>query len=47
MKIRTKKDVQKLQEKIKLELGIDVSKYKDEEVAENFSELILLQKVIF
>lgn len=46
MKIRTKKDVLKLQEKIKLELGLDVSKYKDEEVVENFIEIILLPKYI-
>ncbi|CAL2055105.1 hypothetical protein [Tenacibaculum sp. 190524A05c] len=42
MKIRTKKDVQELDEKIKTELGIDVSEYKNEDVAENFAELLML-----
>ncbi|WP_299683354.1 hypothetical protein [uncultured Tenacibaculum sp.] len=46
MKVRTKKDVLKLQEKIKLELGLDVSKYKDEEVVENFVEILLLPNYI-
>ncbi len=47
MKIRTEKDIQDLDEKIKNELGIDVNKYKNEEVAETFFELLLLPKYIF
>ncbi len=46
MKIRSKKDVVALQEKIKTELGIDVSEYRNEEVAENFAELILLPQYV-
>ncbi|WP_299620086.1 hypothetical protein [uncultured Tenacibaculum sp.] len=46
MKIRTKKDVKKLEEKIKVELGIEVSKYKNEEVVTNFVELILIPTYI-
>lgn len=46
MKIRSKKDVAALQEKIKNELGIDVSEYRNEEVAENFAELILLPQYV-
>ena len=46
MKIRTKKDVKKLEEKIKVELGIKVSKYKNEEVVTNFVELILIPTYI-
>lgn len=40
MKIRTQKDVERLDQKIKDELGIDVSIYKDEKVAESFNELL-------
>ncbi|SNR15491.1 hypothetical protein [Tenacibaculum jejuense] len=46
MKVKTKRDVLKLQEKIKQELGLDVSKYKDEEVVENFVEILLLPNYI-
>ncbi len=41
MKIRTNKDIEKLDLKIKEELGIDVKKYRNEEVAENFSDLLV------
>ncbi|WP_158974795.1 hypothetical protein [Cellulophaga sp. L1A9] len=47
MKIRTKKDVEKLDNKIKEELGIDVQKYRNEEVIENFVELLVFPKYIF
>ncbi|WP_075343228.1 hypothetical protein [Tenacibaculum agarivorans] len=46
MKLRTKKEVLQLNEKIKTELGIDVSEYKNEEVAENFAELLVLPSYI-
>lgn len=41
MKIRTQKDVEKLDQKIKTELGIDVSKYRNQEIVENFADLIV------
>lgn len=41
MKIKTAKDVEKLDAKIKSDLGIDVSKYRNEEVAENFAKLLV------
>ncbi len=40
MKIRTAKDVEQLDLRIKEELGIDVSKYKNEEAVESLAELI-------
>ncbi|WP_299104142.1 hypothetical protein [uncultured Tenacibaculum sp.] len=46
MKIRTEKDVRELDEKIKRELGIDVRKYRNEEVVASFSELISLPSYI-
>jgi len=46
MKIRTQADVEQLDERIKNELGIDVRKYRDEEVAENFMELLLFPQYI-
>lgn len=46
MKIRTAKDVQLLDEKIKTELGIDVQEYKNEEVVENVTELLLFPTYI-
>ncbi len=46
MKIRTQNDVRKLDEKIKSELGVDVSKYKDEEAVESFTELISLPSYV-
>lgn len=41
MKIRTPKDVEKLDAKIKEELGIDVQKYRNEEVVESFVEILV------
>ncbi len=40
MKIRTEKDVEILKQRIDEEFGIDVEKYKNEEVAENFVDLM-------
>lgn len=47
MKIRNEKDVQLLEETIKIELGIDVSKYRNDEVAENFVKLLVFPEYIF
>ena len=47
MKIRTPKDVEKLDAKIKEELGIDVQKYRNQEVVENFVELLVFPQYIF
>ncbi len=44
MQIRTTKDVEKLDLKIKEELGIDVSKYRNPEVAESFVDLLIFPK---
>ncbi|WP_025668131.1 hypothetical protein [Aquimarina megaterium] len=46
MRIRTLKDVEKLDHKIKEELGIDVQKYRNEEVIENFVELLVFPKYV-
>ncbi len=46
MKIRNSKDVEKLGYRIKEELGIDVLKYKNEEVVENFVELLVFPKYV-
>ncbi len=46
MKIKNKEDVKDLDRKIKDELGIDISKYKNEEVISNFVELFLLPQYI-
>ncbi len=46
MKITTSKDVEELDQKIKDELGIDVRKYKNEEVAEKFGELLVFPQYI-
>tara|TARA_B100001059_G_C17815477_1_gene574946 strand:- start:1718 stop:2473 length:756 start_codon:yes stop_codon:yes gene_type:complete len=46
MRIRTKKDVEKLDNKIKEELGIDVRKYRNEEVSENLVELLVFPKYV-
>lgn len=40
MRIRTEKDVKKLDEKLKTELGIDVTQYRNEEAVDNFAELL-------
>ena len=47
MKIRTEADVEKLDARIKKELGIDVSKYRNEEVVEDFAELLVFPEYIF
>ena len=46
MKIRTTKDVEKLDHKIKTELGIDVQKYRNEEVVESFVELLVFPEYV-
>jgi len=46
MKIRTSRDVEKLDKKIKDELGVDVRKYKNEEVVETFGELLVFPQYI-
>lgn len=46
MKIRTAADVELLDAKIKEELGIDVQKYRNEEVAENFVELLIFPRYV-
>ena len=46
MKIRTTKDVTKLDLRIKDELGIDIQKYKDEEVVESFVDLLVFPEYI-
>lgn len=44
MKVRTKKDVEKLNNRIKEELGIDVQKYRKEKVIANFVDLLIFPK---
>ncbi|MFK7809133.1 MAG: hypothetical protein AB8F74_15125 [Saprospiraceae bacterium] len=44
MKVKNKEDIQRLDEKIKSELGIDVRKYRDDDVAEDFMDLLLFPK---
>lgn len=46
MKIKTTEDVERLDKRIKEELGIDVRKYRDEEVAEDMMELLLFPKYV-
>ncbi len=46
MKVETNADVKELDERLKNELGIDVRKYRDEEVAENFMEILLFPQYI-
>lgn len=46
MKIRSQKDIEVLDHKIKEELGIDVRKYKNEEVVENFVEIMVFPKYV-
>lgn len=46
MRIRTAKDVEKLDQKIKNELGIDVQKYRNEEVVESFVELLIFPEYV-
>jgi len=47
MKIRTAKDVEKLDNRIKEEFGIDVQKYRNEEVIENFVNLLVFPQYVF
>lgn len=46
MRIRTLKDVEKLDHKIKEELGIDIQKYRNKDVIENFVELLVFPKYV-
>ncbi len=46
MKIRTEADIERLDQKIKSELNIDVRKYKDESVAEKFVALLVFPEYI-
>ncbi len=46
MRIRTQKDVEKLDNRIKNELGIDVQKYRNEEVVESFVELLVFPEYV-
>ncbi|MGB1207079.1 MAG: hypothetical protein ACPG5B_15645 [Chitinophagales bacterium] len=46
MQIKNAKDIDKLDKKIKDELGIDVQKYRNEEVVENFVSLLVFPRYI-
>jgi len=46
MRIKTEKDVQKLDAKLKSELGIDVSKYRNPEIAEKFVDLLVFPQFV-
>lgn len=46
MNIRTEKDLELLDKKIQEELGVDVQKYRNEEVAENFVELLVFPEYV-
>jgi len=46
MKIRTAKDVEILDQRINEELGIDVRKYKDEDVVESFFALLVFPEYV-
>ena len=46
MKVRTKKDVEILESKIKNDLGIDLQSYKNEEVVANFISLLVFPEYI-
>lgn len=46
MKIRSAKDVEKLDARLKEELGIDVSTYRNEEAVSNFTELLIFPKYV-
>lgn len=46
MKIKTQKDIEALELKIRQELEIELSDYRDEEVAEDFVDLFLFPKYI-
>ena len=47
MKVKTKEDIEKLDLEIQEELGIDVKKYRNEEVVENFVDLLVFPEYIF
>ncbi len=46
MKVKTEKDLEQLKTRIQNELGIDVTKYQNEEVAQNFAELIVFPQYV-
>lgn len=46
MKIKNKKDIEELQDTISRELGVDITKYRDEEVADNLVDLLVFPKYI-
>jgi len=46
MRIKTEKDVQKLDHKLKNELGVDVSKYRNPEIAEKFVDLLVFPQFV-
>jgi hypothetical protein len=47
MRIRTQKDIDQLEFTIKQELGIDIQKYRNEEIAANFAELLVFPQYVF
>ena len=46
MRIRTQKDVDILEDRIKTQLGVDVGKYRNEEVVETFVDLLVFPEYI-
>ena len=46
LKIKTAKDVEALDLKIKSELGVDVGKYRKAEVAEAFVDLLIFPRFV-
>lgn len=46
MKIRTQKDIEALDEKIKEELGIELKKYQNDEIAESIVELLIFPQYV-
>lgn len=46
MKIRTQKGIDQLNLKIQTELGVDVQKYRNEEVAESFVSLLVFPQYV-
>jgi len=46
MRIRTAKDVEQLDAKIKEELGVDFKEYQNKEVVENFMELLIFPRYV-
>jgi hypothetical protein len=47
MRIRSQKDIDTLELTIKEELGIDIQKYRNEEIVENFVELLVFPQYVF